>query len=67
MAPDFHQLFVGRETAVTVNAGYVERSITLGGVTFFCLIHESAAERVARLLANLPVEERQRILETLGG
>jgi len=68
MTPDFDQLFAGMDTACTIHAsgsGYMEKSITLGGVTFFALFQESAADRAARMLRDLPEEERHRLLESL--
>ena len=64
---DFARLFAGMHTQTqpTLHSEYVERSIPIGGVIFFALVHESAAELAARMLKDLPEEERHRLLESL--
>jgi len=66
MEPDFRRLFTDMERTTSINTcGHAEKSICLGGVTFFALVQESAAERVARMLKDLPDSERQQILESI--
>jgi len=65
-AYDFHRMFTDMEGITSINiCGQTEKSICLGGVTFFTLVHESAAERAARMLAELSEDERRWVLESL--
>ena len=69
LGSDFDRTFAGMDTHVkpTSDATHLERYIDIGGVTFFTLVWETPAERAARMLRDLPEEERRRVLESMVG